>query len=542
MNARLATTLGLIIGILSVAAWSQPAPPVAATTVPLDPAVQSIRQAADPSAAIEAYARIGPAQRDNPAVPGAFVQRMVDFGLPEMADVQAQELIRRQPNDGLAWAVSAYMSAKRGQPQAALAQILSAARHAPAEPFVQRTAGQLLAWYDVEADPAHVPQATRDALPELRKQLETRQHFTDAYKQATEAYQQARATTQPAPAPPPAEPSARVAPPAEPPAPPPPPTTPAPRYESSTYESSTYYPPPTYVYNNYIYRDYSPAYVYQPWWPSSYYYSSWIWWPSLYSSVVLVRPWHHHHLDRDVIIIDRDRDRDRDHRWDVRDNRYERRHDLADRSRDTLQRRDDALRRRDSALPSGTAPQPVLVRPSRPSSGLRSAEPSTIERPTINRPAPPTVNVRPPIRSDRSDLQEQPRRTPEPPHPQQPAPRPPAVREPAPRQQEAPKVERSEPPKVERPTPRPQRQEPRIEREQPRIERELPRIERSEPRSIEREQPRIIERPAPRMERSEPRMLERPEVGPERADPPRGERSEPRRAEPPAGRQSPRGR
>src|SRR5438552_17364191 len=58
----------------------------AAVTVP-------IHDAPDPSAAIEAYGRAVASGHDQMAAESAFVRRMVDFGLPEMASSQAKDLI-----------------------------------------------------------------------------------------------------------------------------------------------------------------------------------------------------------------------------------------------------------------------------------------------------------------------------------------------------------------------------------------------------------------------------------------------------------------
>src|SRR5881409_177389 len=70
-----------------------------------DAAVQAIQQAPDPSAAVAAYANGIAADRRNSAIHAAYVARMVDFGLPEMASRQAQSLTTLEPRNGLAWAV-----------------------------------------------------------------------------------------------------------------------------------------------------------------------------------------------------------------------------------------------------------------------------------------------------------------------------------------------------------------------------------------------------------------------------------------------------
>ena len=82
---------------------------------------------------------------------------MVDFGLPEMAYYQAQTLTTLQVNNGLAWGVVAYVDARRAQMAEAIYAINLAGQFAPDNKFVQHTAGELVAWYDLKADKATIP-------------------------------------------------------------------------------------------------------------------------------------------------------------------------------------------------------------------------------------------------------------------------------------------------------------------------------------------------------------------------------------------------
>src|SRR5271165_3617731 len=78
-------------------------------------AIQAIQQAPDPSAAITAYANGIALNRNDPKLFEAYVSRMVDLGLPELAYHQAQTLTTLQSSNGLAWGVVAYVEARRGQ-------------------------------------------------------------------------------------------------------------------------------------------------------------------------------------------------------------------------------------------------------------------------------------------------------------------------------------------------------------------------------------------------------------------------------------------
>lgn len=170
--------LGLITG-----AWAPPAEPSVKT------AIEALRQAPDPSAAISAFANAYALDRDNPELYDAYVTRMVDLGLPEVAYHQAQTLTTLQSNNGLAWGVVAYVDARRGQLPEAISAINRAGQFAPDNTFVQHTAGELVAWYDFKADKATVPENARTGLAKVRSLLEQRPAFTTAYTTAQKAYQ-----------------------------------------------------------------------------------------------------------------------------------------------------------------------------------------------------------------------------------------------------------------------------------------------------------------------------------------------------------------
>ena len=61
-----------------------------------------------------AYVNGAAVDRNDPKLSEAYVARMVDFGLPELAFHQAQALTTLESNNGLAWGVIAYVEARRG--------------------------------------------------------------------------------------------------------------------------------------------------------------------------------------------------------------------------------------------------------------------------------------------------------------------------------------------------------------------------------------------------------------------------------------------
>ncbi len=119
---------------------------------------------------------------------------MVDLGVPEMAAKQASDLNRVRPNNGLAWAVSSYDNARKGDTKSALSEIVKAVNLAPDDPFVLRTAGQLMAWYDHSADKSAIPANLQNALLGLVAQAERNPEYVAAYQDATHLYESGTAT------------------------------------------------------------------------------------------------------------------------------------------------------------------------------------------------------------------------------------------------------------------------------------------------------------------------------------------------------------
>jgi hypothetical protein len=255
-----------------VAAPEGPPAPAPANRAAADPAADpltAIRNAPDPSAAVEAYARANKAAGgDTAALEQAYVSRLVALGLPELAESQARDLIQRKPDDGVAWAVVAYMDARRGDTAGGISAIVSAARLAPDDPFVQRTAGQLAAYYDRNADRVTLPAAVKSSFDDVRKAMAGKDAYARAYKESSDAYAEGP-STEPVPY---AAPYGYGA-----------PSAPSSSYYDSYYNRA-YYPAPYYS-DPYFY---GYGYPYYPWWPS------W-WWGG--ASFVFFNDHHHHDHD-----------------------------------------------------------------------------------------------------------------------------------------------------------------------------------------------------------------------------------------------------
>ena len=262
---------GAVIGMArpAVAAAGDPLSQSATSSEVADriaPYIDAIRNAPDPSAAVSAYARALSVDRGDWAASDTYLQRMIELGVPDMAYQQARDLTRREPDNGLAWAVVADVHARQGDFVQALSEMVTAARRLPADAFVQRVAAQLFAWYDVQADQSLVSADLKKSLDATRQEFINRAAFDEAYRQARALSQQANAAEgQPGE-------SAPTEPAFQPPLPQPPPIPVDNGYTEANYE--IYPPAQTYI------NDYSP-YAY-PLGTSlgAYSYSGSYWWPS----------------------------------------------------------------------------------------------------------------------------------------------------------------------------------------------------------------------------------------------------------------------
>jgi hypothetical protein len=147
---------------------------------------------------VAAYVNGASVDRNDPKLSEAYVARMVDLGLPELAFHQAETLTTLESNNGLAWGVIAYVEARRGNMAEAISAINLAGQFAPDKPLVERTAGEIAAWYDLKADKATLSESARNGLATIRGLLEKRPEFANAYETAKKAYKaQASAPEQP---------------------------------------------------------------------------------------------------------------------------------------------------------------------------------------------------------------------------------------------------------------------------------------------------------------------------------------------------------
>lgn len=155
--------------------------------------IEAIRTSKTPSEAITAYASAYAATGAETMTERAFILQMIDFGVPEMSQKQAEDLAAHG-SDGIAYGVLAFSSARADKLDEAITHIKEAGRISPNDQFVQRTAGQILAWYDVKNAQKAFPDAVQKAAEDVRERLGSRRAFATAYKDIYEPIESLYAT------------------------------------------------------------------------------------------------------------------------------------------------------------------------------------------------------------------------------------------------------------------------------------------------------------------------------------------------------------
>jgi hypothetical protein len=173
--------------------------------------IHAIQTATDPLQALEAYSQALKTAPRNIALHEAYMDRMLQLDQLQMASIAARTLTRLEPENGRAWGVVASVSASGGNMTTALSAIVRAATLAPNEAWIDRLAGQLMAWYDAQAPKPQLTEVDRLLLVGLPKQATSSQAYREGYGQTGDlpAYapssDQAAADAQAVPATQPAE-------------------------------------------------------------------------------------------------------------------------------------------------------------------------------------------------------------------------------------------------------------------------------------------------------------------------------------------------
>ena len=182
-------------GLLAQAAATAPAATQPASTAPaaantnasndLSKIIATIRASSDPSGIVEAYSRGIAANPDSRELLQAYVGKMADLGMPELAGSQARKLLSMEPTNGVAMAIMADDLLRSGDISQALAGAAAAVEQAGDNAFVLRMAGNIIGSYDARSPRPSISPVLKKSIDDLNLRLAKKTAFTDAYNRAT---------------------------------------------------------------------------------------------------------------------------------------------------------------------------------------------------------------------------------------------------------------------------------------------------------------------------------------------------------------------
>ena len=138
--------------------------------------------------AAAAYARANAIDPTNLTILNAYLRKALQLGRTEIALIPARRLVDLQPGNALAWGTLAYEAAKAGEQVKALRYAVQASAAAPDDAALAANVGQLLAWYDRQAFPPRLDNATLQAIAKVRAALADKAAFKAAYERTEGLY------------------------------------------------------------------------------------------------------------------------------------------------------------------------------------------------------------------------------------------------------------------------------------------------------------------------------------------------------------------
>lgn len=182
-RSALVTSMVLALGLTFVAAQT-PLPASVPASSPADklaPFLKAMNASDNPSDVMAAYARGSAVDRNNPALHEAYIKRMLKLGQPLIAFYAARTLLSLDKENALAWGVVAYAQARKGEYDDALVSAIRSVIKDRDNIGNLHNAGQLVAWYDMQAAPPELSIFLRQALQRDHDALMAKPAFEKAY-------------------------------------------------------------------------------------------------------------------------------------------------------------------------------------------------------------------------------------------------------------------------------------------------------------------------------------------------------------------------
>jgi len=187
------STLGVLAVALAVVA--APAVPLLADAdTSVDKAeslrlhIRTIRDTKDPHEAKTAYARGCTADRSSIALHDIYMRKMLKFGLPQIAQYGARNLVGLDPANGLAWSVVSYGYGGSRRMNEAFASGMKAGELIEANPSVAHNLGVLMAWQETSGEALKLPVDVERRKTAVKKAYANKKPYQKAYEEVTAAY------------------------------------------------------------------------------------------------------------------------------------------------------------------------------------------------------------------------------------------------------------------------------------------------------------------------------------------------------------------
>jgi phage shock protein A len=175
-----------VVGASSLRLWAEDVPEDKAAALRLQ--IRTIRDTKDPHEAKTAYARGCTADRSSIALHDIYMRKMLKFGLPQIAQYGARNLVGLDPANGLAWSVVSYGHAGGRRMNEAFAAGMKAGELIDSNPSVVYNTGALMAWQEKSGESLNLPTEVSRRKAAVKKAYEDKKPYEKAYMEIAAAY------------------------------------------------------------------------------------------------------------------------------------------------------------------------------------------------------------------------------------------------------------------------------------------------------------------------------------------------------------------
>ena len=150
--------------------------------------IRTIRDTKDPHEAKTAYAHGCTADRSSIALHDTYMLKMLKFGLPQVAQYGARNLVGLDPANGLAWAVVSYGSGRGRKMSEAFSAGMKAAELIEPTPSAAHNTGMLMAWQETSGESLKLTADMERRKATVKKAYADQKPYQKAYAEIAAVY------------------------------------------------------------------------------------------------------------------------------------------------------------------------------------------------------------------------------------------------------------------------------------------------------------------------------------------------------------------